>query len=90
MKKIIIACLVCFTFTVIGCTANERAKNFGGTQTINLPAGNKLFDVTWKGDSLWFAYQTMEEGQEPVTTTYEQKSSYGVFEGKVIFKESKK
>lgn len=37
-----------------GCTDNTRARSFGGNTTIELPAGEKLFDVTWKEANLWY------------------------------------
>lgn len=32
-------------------TANSRAKNYGGTITIELPAGQKFEAITWKDDN---------------------------------------
>ena len=86
MKKILILTAI---LVLCGCTQNDMTKNFGGTQTINVPAGQKVFDVTWKETSLWYATRPFREGESPETSTFHNKSNYGILEGKVIFKESK-
>ena len=77
------------TVSAIGCTANQRAKNFGGKQTINVPAGEKIIDVTWKDDSIWYATRPMRDDEQPETVSFHQESSFGVFEGSVTFVESR-
>ena len=86
--------LVVISFIIVvtvfgGCTKKERAKNFGGSFTVKLECGQKLYDVTWKGDNLWYATRPMREGEEPETYTFVEDSSYGIFEGKVTFVECK-
>jgi hypothetical protein len=72
-----------------GCTENEMARNFGGTETVELPEGRRLVNITWKGDkgaaNLWVL--TKEDTTKPTTYFFEEKSGYGVMEGKVIIKE---
>ena len=46
-----------------GCTENIRAKQFGGSQTINLPASQKLLNVTWKDGDLWVLFRPMKDGR---------------------------
>jgi hypothetical protein len=74
---------------LLSCTENERAKNYGGTLIINLDSGQKLVDVTWKETSLWYMTKPMVEGDVVETYTFKEESSYGLIQGKVIFKESK-
>ncbi len=71
------------------CTENQRAKSFGGTSTINLPKGEKLVNVTWKADQIWYLTKPMKSDETPETYTYREESSLGVIEGTVILKESK-
>lgn len=85
MKKIIILLGI---LLMISCTEAERTKNYGGQTNIDLPCGMKLTTVTWKGENLWYNYIPMEEGYIPVKHTFQEKSSYNLFEGKVIIKES--
>ena len=88
MKKfstILLLVVLCLS----GCTANERAKRFGGEQTIEVPSGHKVIDVTWKEDDIWYAYRPMREGEQAETVTFQAKSNFGIFEGKVVFEESK-
>lgn len=74
----------------VGCTANQRAKSFGGSTTVKLPANTKLVNVTWKEANMWYLTRPMREGEKPETLTFQEESSFGMIEGKVIFEESKK
>jgi len=77
-------------FFATSCTENKRAKSYGGTQTINLPAKTKLVNVTWKeGSSMWILTRPMREDETPETLTFTEKSGFGLVEGKVIINESK-
>lgn len=87
MKKI--ALVIALAILIISCTENQRARNFGGSETIKLPAGYKLITATWKQDHLWYLTEPMPEGYSPKTLTFHENSSYGVWEGKVIFVESR-
>ena len=69
------------------CTANQRAKNFGGTMTINLPPGQILVVATWKEDHLWYLARPIHQGESPETLTFHEDSSFGVLQGTVIFQE---
>ena len=77
------------TITLMGCTENEMARNFGGTETIDLPKGRRLVNITWKGEkgaaNLWVL--TKEDTTKPTTYFFEEKSGFGVMEGKVIINE---
>ena len=86
MKKLL---LVFSVVLMLGsCTENERAKSFGGEMTINIPKGNKVTNITWKESELWYSYRPFAEGEKPQTQTFVEESSFGMMEGKVIFKES--
>jgi hypothetical protein len=85
MKKLIT--ILCVAFLSISCTENQRTRNFGGTSTIHLPAGQKLFDVTWKGEDLWYTTRDRHEDETIETYTFQEESSFGILEGTVIFKE---
>jgi hypothetical protein len=69
-----------------GCTENNRARVWGGTETIQLESGVRLVNVTWKGDkgstSLWVL--TKKDTTKPSTYSFKEKSSFGVMEGEVI------
>ncbi len=87
MKKAILAIAV--IVSMASCTQNERAKSFGGTATINLPQGQKLVNITWKEDQIWYLTRPMSSTDSAETYTFQEESSYGVMEGTVILKESK-
>lgn len=82
-----LALILVMTFT--GCTAQEAAKNYGGSMTIELEPGVKLEEITWKDDSLWYLTRPMHSDEEPETHVFQQSSSYGIFEGTVTIIESK-
>lgn len=77
MKKVVICLLSLMLFS---CTSNEMAKQFGGTQTIELKPNEKLLNITWKDNDMWAL--TID------TTTniqyFREFSNYGIWEGEVI------
>jgi hypothetical protein len=84
---IIVCTAVSFVFT--SCTDNERARNYGGTETINLEKGVKVMNVTWKEQNLWVLTRPMHPSDTAETVVFAEKSSYGVCEGKIVLVESK-
>jgi hypothetical protein len=82
-----IAVLVLSIF--VACTENQRAKTFGGTMTVNLPAGQKLINATWKEEDLWYLIRPMRAGEVPEEALFKEDSSFGILKGTVVFKESK-
>lgn len=83
MKKLI--ALLSLTVTLFSCTDNQRARSFGGVETVELKAGERLVNVTWKQDDLWVL--TKQDSTKPSTYTFQEKSSYGVLEGTIVIKE---
>lgn len=75
------------TIMVVGCTDNERARNWGGKETVILPKGKKLINVTWKQDELWYLVRERHENETPEVYEFAEKSSWGILEGKVEFVE---
>lgn len=86
MKKLIVIAILAI---MAGCTANQRARNFGGTEQITLPPGQKLVIATWKQDNLWYLTEVMPKDYVPCDKEFVENSNYGVLEGRVIFHESK-
>ena len=90
MKKIFGFALIALAmFTMTGCTENTIVRRWGGTMKIELKEGDRLVNVTWKGNadsSLWVL--TKEDPNTPPTTyKFEEKSSFGMIEGTVIIVE---
>ena len=89
MKKKL-AVLATIVFVLLGCSGcNMMAKSYGGTTSVDLPTGQKLTEVTWKDNSLWYLTRPMREEEEAETWTFQEQSNSGIMEGKVILKESK-
>lgn len=89
MKKLsIVFMLGAVVVLLSGCTENSRAKNWGGTMTIDLPQGKEFVNATWKDSELWYI---VKDKVDDIEETYEmiEDSSFGVMQGKVIFKEHK-
>ncbi len=80
MKKLVI--LLSLSLVLLSCTDNSRARTWGGTETVNLPTNCKFINSTWKETELWIVVQDTVTKQNYM---YE-KSSFGVLEGKIIFK----
>lgn len=85
--KLIILCSVILTAN--SCTENSRAKNYGGTMEINLPRNQMLINATWKNDELWYLYEEMPSDYKPKKKIFKEKSSFGKWEGTIIFTEYK-
>ena len=83
---VIIAVIMCAAY-LSGCQG--AVKSMGGSMILELPAGVKLEEITWKDDSLWYLTRPMREGEEPETHTFQQSSEFGVFEGTVTVVETK-
>lgn len=88
MKKmrLLFICLVC-VLMLSGCQATVR--EFGGSMTLELEPNQKLQEITWKEDSLWYLTRPMREDEVAETYTFQQSSNFGVFEGTVTVIESK-
>ena len=84
-KRILAIALVAMCLT--GC--HNTTKNFGGSMEVELPANEKLEEITWKDDSLWYLTRPMKEDEEAETHTFRQDSEWGVFEGAVTIIERK-
>lgn len=65
-----------------------RARNLGGSMVVNLPNGHKLVNATWKENQLWYLVRPMRSGEVPEVSKFLEKSVAGLFQGKIIFKES--
>lgn len=75
-------------FLVIGCTESQRVKSFGGEMTVDLPAGKKFLNATWKeGINLWYITRDRRSDEPIETYEFREQSNFGVVEGVVKFKE---
>ena len=79
MKKFLTLAVI-LTVVFSSCTDNQRARNFGGTETIKLESHEKFINITWKQDNLWVIVQDTVSG----VIYAKEKSSFGVLQGKVV------
>lgn len=70
MKQLLILIAIFSTGYFAGCTENQKAKSFGGNAEIELPAGEKLVNATWKDDDLWYLTRPMIATDSAVTYTF--------------------
>ena len=87
MRKKVIAVAVLCSILLIGCQSVTR--DYGGTTTINLEPNQKLEEITWKEDSLWYLTRPMTKDDVAETHVFRESSNFGALEGKVIIVESK-
>ncbi len=91
MKKVIFSFLT--LLSLASCTEQQRAKNYGGTTTVDLPIGQKLVNVTWKGNAdIWYLTRPMTTSDSAVTYTFYQEKGTILSitgNGKIIIKEHK-
>lgn len=82
--------LMIAALVLIGCTANESVRQYGGTEDIALPVGQHFVDAYWdSGDHLWYTTHPMTQGEQPTIYTMHEKSSFGAMQGTVTFRESR-
>ena len=88
MKKLSIFILL--ALSLAACTENARVKSWGGDGTINLPAGRKLVNITWKETQIWYLTRPMNSTDVAETYQFHEESSFGVMEGTYTIIETKK
>jgi hypothetical protein len=92
MKNIII--IGALLLLTIGCDESSlsqiSAKTYGGVTTVKLSCGIKLENITWKGESnLWLLTRPMRMDEKAETHKFEERSTFGVFQGTVAIVECK-
>lgn len=87
MKKkiLVVATIGASAVALTGC--QTATKSLGGKTTITLEPGQKLEEITWKDDDLWYLTRPMTEDDIAETHTFQQSSNWGVFEGTVTITE---
>jgi hypothetical protein len=83
----IIVVIAVLGFFVTRCAPNSCSRNFGGTSTITLTAGQKLVNVTWKEAHIWVLTRPMVSNETTETYSFSEKSNLGILQGTVIIKE---
>lgn len=89
MKKLLILLVIVLTMIAIFCIENQGARGSGGNMTVQLPKGQKVTMATWKGLSLFYMLEPMEEGYIPKTKIFVGDSNWGILQSKITFIESK-
>lgn len=74
--------IIALIFILSGCQSMTR--DMGGTTTITLEPNEKLEEITWKENSLWYLTRPMREDEEPETHRFKQSTEFGILEGEVI------
>lgn len=74
----------------LGMTGRQStARNFCGNTTLELEPNQKLEEITWKNNSLWYLTRPMTDDDIAETHTFQESSNFGVFEGSVTVVETK-
>jgi hypothetical protein len=68
---------------------NLVTRNFGGSQTIELEKGQRLVEITFKGNDLWILTEPMDSDYVPKTKTFYEDSNLGVMQGKITIVEQR-
>lgn len=88
-KLAVLLSLLVLSLSLCGCTEQSMTREFGGSMELELPANQKLEEITWKDDTLWYLTRPMHEDEEAETHIFQASSSWGVFEGTVTVIEKK-
>lgn len=93
VNPVLVIIMILLSIMFASCTDNQRARSYGGTETIKLKPGEKLLTATWKGEKgaadLWYLTEPMDSSYIPKTKSFKEHSDFGVLEGTVIFIETK-
>ena len=90
IKKCFITSVITLALsTTLFSSCQTVTKNWGGDMTINLEPNQKLEEITWKDDSLWYLTRPMTKDDIAETHTFQQQTDFGVFEGTVTIVETK-
>lgn len=85
LKLWALALALCSAFS--GCTENQRARQWGGTATVELQPGRKLVTASFRQDNLWLLTRASKPGEIPEVYELIEDSSFGMMNGKVIIRE---
>lgn len=87
-KKMIIGLILISGVIILTAeSCNYFTRNFGGTLEYEVPAGEKVVNVTWKDSDIWVLTRKMQPNEKPDTLRFSESSTFGVFEGDVILYE---
>ena len=86
-KQLKFTAVCCILVLTLGACDNYASRHWGGTMSVEVPDGNKLVNATWKEGQLWYLYTPRNANEQPKTSVFQEKSMYGVLQGKVIFTE---
>ncbi len=90
MKKVLFMFVAAIMMlAAVSCTENTRARIYGGDMTINLQPGEKLVEVTWKENNIWYLVEPMDSDYTPKTKIFKEDSRFGVMNGTVKFIETR-
>lgn len=87
VKTILISLMM--VISLCGCTEQHMTQTYGGKMSIVLEPGLKLEEITWKGENnLWILSRPIRDGEEIETHTFQESSSWGIWEGTVTIIET--
>jgi len=84
MKKLLFIALV--ALLLLSCTDNQRARNFGGKEVVELPKNRILLNATWKETDLWLLTKDTITNQ----IYFNESSNWGILEGSIEFRQKQK
>lgn len=84
-KKLFVLFALALCILLSSCTKNQRARQFGGNVSVDLPKGQKLVLATWKGNDIWYLTEPAEDGYTPKEKIFQEDSQYGIVEGSITF-----
>lgn len=88
MKKLILA-LILISVLIGFSSCQSCTRTMGGSTTVKLEPGEKLIECTWKGNSIWYLVEPMEDTYVPKTKIFKENSNTGMLEGTVTFIETR-
>ena len=71
---VLAALILCMSIIFSGCTEQAITREYGGDMTLELEPGQKLEEITWKDNNLWYLTRPMREGETSETHIFLESS----------------
>ena len=85
LQAITIPGIIFLFWLMTGCTEQQRAKQFGGSTKIEVPANKKFVNITWKsGGDIWVVTRDRELSDTKQVFYFTESSSWGLLEGSIV------
>lgn len=89
LKLAIVIYLTSIVSAYVFASCQWNAEHLNDNYKLELPAGKKLVNVTWKNNKLWYLTRDMHEDEIPETYQLQEESKFGIIKDNITIIETK-